>query len=138
MTVVLDTNIIVSAVVHKRAVAAKILTLLFNGKFKILYDNKILFEYIEVLSRKGFGFNIDIINDTMHFVRYEGTFNDAVFNSLDYPEFKFNDEADKKFYEVYKAGEAHYLITANRKHFPEEQNIVIPGEFLKIFENHKP
>ncbi|MCL1932030.1 MAG: putative toxin-antitoxin system toxin component, PIN family [Treponema sp.] len=137
MTVVLDTNIIVSALVHKKGVAAKILTLLFNGKFKILYENRILFEYIEVLSRKGFGFNVDIINDTMHFVRYEGTFNEAVFNSLDYPEVKFHDEGDKKFYEVFKAGEADYLITANRKHFPEDDGIILPGEFLKTFEKQK-
>jgi putative PIN family toxin of toxin-antitoxin system len=138
MIVVLDTGVIVSALVNRKGSAAKILSLIFNGNLKILYDNRILFEYIEVLSRKGFGFNFDIINDTMHFVRYEGRFNEAVFNSLDYLDVKYHDEADKKFYEVYKAGEADYLITGNRKHFPEEPGIIIPGEFMKIYEKHKP
>jgi putative PIN family toxin of toxin-antitoxin system len=138
MIVVLDTNVIVSALVNRRGASAKILSLIFNGNLKILYDNRILFEYLEVLSRKGFGFNFDIINDAMHFVRYEGKFNDVPFNDIDYPAVKFHDEADRKFYEVYKAGEADYLITGNRKHFPEERTIIIPGEFIKIYEKHKP
>ena len=137
MKVVLDTSVIISALVNKRGAAAHILSLIVDGNIQILYDNRLLFEYIEVLSRKGFGFNLDIINDAMHFVRYEGIFNEAIFNDLDYPAVKFHDEANKKFYEVYKAGEADYLITGNRKHFPEEHSIVIPVEFVKIYEKHK-
>ena len=138
MTVVLDTGVVISALVNRSGSAAKILSLIFDGNIKILYENRIIFEYLEVLSKKGFGFNFDLINDTMHFFRHEGIFNEAVFNSLDYPAVEFSDEADQKFYEVYKAGEADYLITGNKKHFPEEQGIVIPGEFIKIYEKHKP
>ena len=138
MTVVLDTGVVISALVNKKGSAAKILSLIFDGNIKILYDNRILFEYKEVLSKKNFGFNFDLINDPMHFIRQEGTFNEATFNTLDYPAVKFHDEGDKKFYEVYKAGEADYLITGNRKHFPEENTILIPGEFIKIYEKHKP
>jgi len=137
MTVVLDTGVIISALVNRKGSAAKILSLIFDGDIKILYENRILFEYLEVLSRKGFGFNFDIINDIMHFIRYEGSFNEALFNDMDYPAMKFHDEADKKFYEVYKAGEADYLITGNRKHFPDDHGIIIPGEFIKIYEKHK-
>jgi len=137
MKVVLDTGVIISALVNRRGSAAKIMSLIFDGDIKILYENRLLFEYLEVLSRKGFGFNFDIINDIMHFIRYEGIFNEAPFNSLDYPAMKFHDEADQKFYEVYKAGEADYLITGNRKHFPEEHTIIIPGEFIKVYEKHK-
>jgi putative PIN family toxin of toxin-antitoxin system len=137
MKVVLDTGVIVSAMVNRRGASAKILSLIFDGDIEILYENRILFEYIEVLSRKGFGFNFDIINDAMHFIRYEGIFNEEIFNSIDYPEVKFHDEGDQKFYEAYKAGEADYLITGNRRHFPEEHTIIIPGEFIKIHEKHK-
>jgi putative PIN family toxin of toxin-antitoxin system len=138
MKVVLDTGVIVSAMVNRGGSASRVLSLIFDGEVKILYENRILFEYIEVLSRKGFGFNFDVINDTMHFLRYEGIFNEAIFNDIDYPAVKFHDIADKKFYEVYKAGEADYLITGNRKHFPDEQGIIIPGEFIKLFEKHEP
>jgi putative PIN family toxin of toxin-antitoxin system len=138
MKVVIDTSVLVFALVNKRGSAAKILSSIFDGKLKILYDNKILFEYLEVLSNKSFGFNFEIVNDVMHFVRYEGAFNEAVFNSIDYPDVKFHDEADRKFWEVYKAGEANHLITGNRKHFPEDHAIMLPGEFIKAYEKHKP
>jgi len=136
MRVVLDTNVMISALINRKGSAAKILSLIFDGNIKIVYDNRLLFEYLEVLS-KGFGFNVDIINDTMYFIRYEGSFNEAAFNDMDYPAVKFHDEADKKFYEVYKAGEADYLITGNRKHFTDDYGIMIPGEFIKIYEKHK-
>jgi len=138
MKVVLDTGVIISALVNKKGSAAKILSLIFDGDIIKLYDNRLLFEYKEVLSSKDFGFNFDIINDIMHFIRHEGMFNEAPFNDMDYPAMKTHDEADKKFYEVYKAGEADYLITGNRKHFPDEPSIIIPGEFIKIYEKHKP
>ena len=132
MKVVLDTGVMVSALVNARGSSAKTLSLILDGDIKILYDNRILFEYIEVLSTNDFGFNIEKINDTIHFVRYEGTFVEA--DSLDVI---FHDEPNKKFYEVYISGEAQYLITGNREHFPEDSAVIIPGDFLKIYEKHK-
>jgi len=52
MTVVLDTGVVISALVNKKGSAAKILSLIFDGNIKILYDNRILFEYKEVLSKR--------------------------------------------------------------------------------------
>jgi putative PIN family toxin of toxin-antitoxin system len=137
MIVVLDTSVMVSALMNEKGAAAKIFSLILDGNFEILYDNRIIFEYLEVLSRKGFGFNLNIINDAMHFVRYEGIFNEAPFNDMDYPAMKFHDDADRKFYEVYKAGEADYLITGTPKHFPDEPSIILPVDFIKMYEKHK-
>ncbi|MDR0585773.1 MAG: hypothetical protein LBG26_00885 [Treponema sp.] len=44
---------------------------------------------------------------------------------------KFADEDDKIFYELYKSGEAIFLITGNIKHFPKEKNIITPREFIE-------
>jgi len=44
----------------------------------------------------------------------------------------FTDEADKKFYETFKTAEADYLITGNTKHFPDEDGIVSPREFVEL------
>jgi len=104
---------------------AKILAQIMNGKLRILYDNRILFEYIDVLSRKEFGFNNEIINDMADFFKNEGEYINA-----DPSNEIFHDKTDKKFYEVYKSGEAQYLITGNRKYFPNETAIVTPAEFL--------
>jgi len=133
MKVVVDTNVIVSALTNANGMPAKILSLLLNGSIKIAFDNRILFEYIEVLSRKEFAFNVEIINDLMNFLKHEGDFVNAEPLNL-----KFNDEADKKFYEVYKTGEAHYLITGNRKHFPDDDAILIPKNFIEVYNKKGP
>jgi len=127
MKVVVDTNVIVSALINSNGTPGKILPLILNGKLELLYDNRIIFEYKEVLARKEFGFNIEIINDLMDFFKHEGEFVNAEHINL-----KFHDESDKKFYEVFKAEKAQYLITGNIKHFPKEKGIVTPKEFFEI------
>ena len=129
MKVVLDTNVIVSALININGAPSRILSLILNGKIKILYDNRIIFEYIDVLSRKEFGFPDDIINDMVDFFKRDGEFINA-----EHLKKIFSDETDKKFYEVYKFGEAQYLITGNIKHFPKEETIILPGDFLQVYE----
>jgi len=98
-----------------------------NGKVTILFDNRIIFEYTEVLSRKEFGFNAETVNDLIDFFKHEGEFINAEHEKL-----KFHDETDKKFYEVFKSAKAHCLITGNTKHFPKEKGIVTPRVFLEL------
>ncbi|MDR2444773.1 MAG: putative toxin-antitoxin system toxin component, PIN family [Spirochaetaceae bacterium] len=136
MKVVIDTNVIVSALMNTNGTPAKILSLILNGKVKILYgkvkilyDNRIIFEYIDVLSREDFGFDIEIISDIIDYIMTEGEYVNS-----EYMNIEFIDEADKKFYEVHKSGEAQYLITGNIKHFPKENAIIIPKSFLEIFD----
>jgi len=130
MRVVADTNVIVSALMNVNGNPAKILSLILNGNIKILYDNRIIFEYFDVLSRKEFGFHNEIINDMINFFKHDGEFINP-----EYIKTKFSDETDKKFYEVYKSGKAKYLITGNKRHFPKENTIILPRDFLQIYEN---
>ena len=128
MKIVIDTNVIVSALINSNGMPGKILALVLGGRIKILYDNRIIFEYIDVLSRKNFGFNEEIINDMIDYFK-----NDGEFINSEYSNVMFIDEADKKFYEVFKSGEAEYLITGNIKHFPKENGIIIPKEFIEKY-----
>ena len=128
MKVVIDTNVIVSGLMNANGTPAKILSLVLNGKIKVLYDNRIVFEYIEVLSRKEFGFNAEIVNNMIDYIKHEGEFINA-----DNSRVSFTDESDKKFYEVYKSGEAQYMITGNIRHFPKDKAIMSPKDFLSIF-----
>jgi putative PIN family toxin of toxin-antitoxin system len=130
MKIVLDTNVIVSALINPHGIPGRILALVLNGKFKIAYDNRVIFEYIDVLSRKNFGFTKEIIDDLIEYFR-----NDGEFINSEYSNIKFTDDTDKKFYEVFKSGEARCLITGNKKHFPKEKGIVLPKEFI---ENYAP
>ena len=43
---------------------------------------------------------------------------------------EFTDESDKKFYEVAKTIDCK-LITGNKKHFPDEENIIQTNELIK-------
>ncbi|MCL2139754.1 MAG: putative toxin-antitoxin system toxin component, PIN family, partial [Treponema sp.] len=126
MKVVIDTNVLVSALLSTNGIPAKILALVLNGKLKILYDNRIIFEYGDVLSRKEFEFDREMTDELLTYVKNDGEYINAEFIQL-----PFNDEADRKFYEVYKSSEAQYLITGNIKHFPKETFIINPADFLR-------
>jgi putative PIN family toxin of toxin-antitoxin system len=128
MNVVLDTNVIVSALMSTNGTPAKILSLMLTGKIKILYDTRIVYEYIEVLSKKKFGFNMEIINGMIDYFRNNGEYINAEPLKI-----KFTDETDKKFYEVYKTGKAQYLVTGNLKHYPNEKSIVTPRKFMEQY-----
>jgi predicted nucleic acid-binding protein len=105
------------------------LTLILNGNLKILYDNRIIFLFFYVLSRREFGFPKETVNDLIDYFRHNGEFINP-----EYKKIKISDETDRKFYEIYKSGKAQYLITGNIKHFPKEDAIIKPNDFMQIYE----
>ncbi|GBR77552.1 putative PIN domain protein [Candidatus Termititenax dinenymphae] len=127
MRIVLDTNVLVSALLNPSGLPAAVLTLVLNGEFKLLYDNRILLEYTEVLWRPVFDFKPDTVTNLLEYVKTDGEFVSALPQKI-----KFIDVTDKKFYEVYKSGGAEYLVTGNGKHYPQEKGIVTPRVFLEL------
>jgi putative PIN family toxin of toxin-antitoxin system len=132
MTVVLDTNILVSALINPAGVPAAILSLLLNGKLTVLYDNRILEEYKEVLSRQKFHFEKSLIHQLLDYIRHEGEF--IAVEPLRAP---LASEDDKMFYEVAKSGKAEFLVTGNKKHFPNEHVVRTPKEFVDMYLSRK-
>ena len=132
MTVVLDTNVLVSALINPTGVPATILSLLLNGRLTVLYDNRILGEYKEVLSRPKFHFKKNLILQLLDYVRHEGEFVAA--EPLRVPSVS---EDDKMFYEVARAGKAQFLVTGNKKHFPSEDIVRTPKEFVDLYLSRK-
>jgi len=126
MKIVLDTNVLVSGLINPKGLPANILNLILNEKIIVLYDNRILREYEAVLSLRKFRFKKEIIEPLIDFIKHEGSFIAAEPLKI-----KFKDEDDKMFLEVAKSGDAEYLITGNIVHFPNEQFIVTPGEFIE-------
>lgn len=128
MRIVLDTNVLISGLLNPDGNPAVILGLIINGKIKLIYDNRILSEYKDVLYRKKFGFKAKWIEPLIDFIRNEGEFiiADPIAGS-------FKDPDDKKFYEVAKAAEVEYIITGNIVHFPEEDFVKTPKEFIDIY-----
>lgn len=67
--VVVDTNVIISALLSKHANASttQVLTALYDGKFTPIFNDEILAEYNDVLHRAKFGFPESTIQATLNY-----------------------------------------------------------------------
>lgn len=127
---VLDTNVLVSALLSKNSVPAKILDETTDGSIVPLFCDDILAEYEDVLHRKKFPFTAREVRALIETIRSRGVHIepgpvDAVLPDLD----------DVVFYAVVmekRKDEDAYLVTGNQKHFPKEPFIVTPKEMLDI------
>ena len=128
MRVVIDTNVLISGLINPNGKPAMIINLLLLKKIKVLYDNRILKEYRNVLLRERFGFSEELVDSLIEFIKTEGEFVTSEPIKIDIP-----DESDKKFLEVAISGKANYLITGNTKDYPKLEFIITPKEFLEVF-----
>ena len=130
MLVVIDTNVLVSALWSKSGAPAKVVSMVLTGTLIPCFDYRILCEYREVLQRPKFGFSQGQVNALLDW--FEAYGQSVIAKPIDTP---FSDAADKKFYEVAKFCGAT-LITGNLKHFPKDPQVVSVAEFLeKQFDN---
>lgn len=127
---VIDTNVLVSAMLKGNSVPGTVLSFVFDGIITPVFNNSILDEYRKVLERPKFNFPPDIIDAVMDHLQNTGIILDGEKLDIQLP-----DSGDLVFYEVTmekrKTGEA-YLVTGNCKHFPAETFIVTPREMLDI------
>lgn len=129
MNIVLDTNILVSAIWSPGRNAADILYAAFDRQFTICYDHRILDEYIRVLHYPKLKFEQWEIDSILEPIVKNGI--SVVAPAIKDVSFE-RDEDDRKFYEVAKYCNA-ILITGNLKHFPEEPDIMPPAEFCRRY-----
>lgn len=130
---VIDTNVLVSAMLKKNTPPDKVIRHALNGKIIPLLSQEILDEYWEVLSRAKFKFSEESVRTLVTGIIKRAVFLDAV--SL---EEIMADSKDTVFYEVVMEGrksEDAYLITGNLKHFPKRPFIVDPREMIEMIEN---
>ena len=129
MNIVLDTNVLVSAAWSPGHNASSILYAAFAGIFTVCYDYRILEEYERVLRYPRLQFTEWEINAILEPIIKSGI---AVI-APPIPEVSFDrDISDRKFYEVAKFCDA-VLITGNLSHFPQEPDIISPGEFCRRY-----
>lgn len=126
---VLDTNVLVSALMSKSAEStiSKLLLAVIDQKIIPLYHSEILAEYEEVLSREKFGFLPDVCSALINRLISCGINSERVpFDSI------MPDEDDRVFYEVALSHEDAFLVTGNIKHYPVTPIVVTPAEMLEI------
>ena len=90
----------------------------------MLYNTGILIEYADVLARSKFNFSTEKQTALLKKIVEIGT----VFNPI-VSEISLVDEDDRIFYDTAKEAEAK-LITGNTKHYPTEDFIMTPSDFL--------
>ena len=128
--VVIDTNVLVSAVLKSHSVPGNIVELAFDGPIIPILNEAIEKEYREVLSRPKFHLPEDLIEGIMSTFHKRAIYVDAEHLDVELP-----DPKDLVFYEVVmeeRKEEEAYLVTGNIRHFPNRPFIVTPREMLDI------
>lgn len=131
MRIVLDTNVMVSALLSPSNTPSQLLRLIVTGSIDLVLDDRIYAEYKTVLSRPKFKFDPQRVDELLDFIFAEGEFVVATPLHINIP-----DPKDLPFLEVAIVSNADSIITGNQKHFPtkiiDKLGIVVqsPGQFL--------
>jgi putative PIN family toxin of toxin-antitoxin system len=128
---VVDTNVLVSAMISKEGPPAIVLTLSLRGLIMPIFNRSILAEYGRVLRRPRFGFasaRTTLLLDTIEGIGLET-------QDGSWPE-TLPDPDDGKFLVAAVAGDA-VLITGNLRDFPEDRRrrvpVMSPRQFIDTY-----
>ncbi|NBB91021.1 MAG: putative toxin-antitoxin system toxin component, PIN family [Spirochaetes bacterium] len=132
MTIVLDTNVLVSGVLKPHSIPGSILNAILDERVAVLVDDRILSEYRDVLERPKFDFPPSYIESVLEFFEHRGDHVTAPPVSE-----RLADPTDLPFYEVAIAGVADFLVTGNGRHFPDRHFVVSPKEFISILRGYE-
>lgn len=131
---VIDTNVIVSAMLNPDSIPGTVLKCAFTGIIVPFINKEILDEYIEVISRKEFGFDHKDIDYFLTNINERAIFVDRTPSDE-----LFVDKKDIVFYEIALTGRNKtnaYLVTGNTKHFPKKPFVVTPREMVDIINSN--
>ena len=129
MKVVLDTNVVVSAFLTPLGNSAIILRMVLNQEVEVFTSTIILAEYEQVLSRPKFSGKLQL-PDIQRFFEIFGDISIRINSSP--ARIRLPDPTDLEFYSVAKAAKA-LLVTGNKRHYPDEEDILSPAEFLDLY-----
>ena len=128
---VLDTNVLVSALLSSQGPPAKLWDALGAGRYLLAYDPRILHEYQQVLSRPKFGFTPSEVADLFGVI---ARFGEIVIPTVAMP--PLPDPDDTPFLEVAASTPDQVLVTGNGKHYPRQSRhrvaVYSPREALAL------
>jgi putative PIN family toxin of toxin-antitoxin system len=111
--VVIDTNILVSALLQPESVPAAVFMLALSGEVQLCVSDAVFAEYDEVIRRPHLKRGPDVIEGALRSIRQLGHWVEPSVRAE-----KCSDPDDNVFLECAQAAEAHYLVTGNKRHFP--------------------
>jgi putative PIN family toxin of toxin-antitoxin system len=126
---VVDTNVLVSGLLSPAGNESLILLAIHQGLVRPCFSEEILEEYAAVLARPKFAFPPEEIATALTMFRSQG--------ELFVPEVSAtvsSDPADTKFLQCAEAARADYIVTGNKRDFPDAlygvTRVVSAGELL--------
>ena len=111
MRVVLDTNVLVSALLVEGSVPHQLLELAVARRYELIIDSRIVAEYRLVLERPKFGFDLTTV------VRVFAVLDRAEWIVAEPLSLTLPDRSDQPFIEVAVTGGADAIVTGNVRHF---------------------
>jgi len=127
---VIDTNVLISAAITPGGCCDQLLQHAIAGHFVPVWDNSLLAEYRDVLSRPKFGFSKAAIRELLAAFPQSG-FRQGIATGVKLP-----DPDDLPFVAVALATKDKTIITGNPRHFPppaiKAVTILAPREALDI------
>jgi putative PIN family toxin of toxin-antitoxin system len=126
---VLDTNVVVSALLAPGGNEAAVLRIALAGGATICLSPSIVAEYRAVLARPAFRFDPRKIAEFLRLMDEHAEYCQPRRRATGSP-----DEADNRFLECAESAGANFLVTGNRRHFPrwwKETEIVSARELLE-------
>jgi len=128
---VLDTNVLVSGILSPNGPPAAVLRALLTERVTLCFDERIVSEYRDVLTRTKFAFDRELVEELIGFLESAGSPTLATPLAVTLP-----DPWDQMFVEVAVSSNADCLVTGNLRHFPENARagvgVVSPREFLDV------
>ena len=131
---VIDTNVLVSALLNMNSNPGFVLCSVFNGQTTPLINTDILAEYREVLARKKFHFPKETVDIILKRLENSSLKTEEI--PEEFPE--VSDPKDRCFFAVTMAArqtEETLLITGNIRHFPQQPFVVTPAQFVEMLHN---
>jgi uncharacterized protein len=128
--IVLDTNIIVSALLQPLGPPAQVFLLATADSVQFCVSGSVYAEYEEVLRRPRFRLDENVISATLDAIREKGVWVKPAESVT-----ACADPDDDIFLECAQAAQAAYLVTGNIKDFPrswQDTQIVTARRFLEI------
>ena len=130
---VIDTNVFVSAFISKKldAATSKVIDAVFRNLITPIYNEEIIEEYTEVLHRRKFNIDDDLIRRAIDRVLINGIRGERILSNEFFP-----DPKDVVFYEVALSKDDAYLVTGNTKDFPKTPIVVTPAQMIEILKEN--
>ena len=123
--VVLDTNVLVSALMSSLGNPAIIFKMFLSETIVLVYSEDIMLEYNDVMYRPHLHIPSDDADKVLDAIRLYGERVDPTPSTI-----PMIDEDDRVFYDTAKSAGA-CLVTGNARHYPSESFIYSPAEYLK-------